>query len=187
MRIVLRDVAGSTVLAGATAGAQMMGKLIARVADSDATIVYLDFQDIEAATGSFLRECVLGFRDYCRRVKSKLYPVFANAPPVVEEEFRELLVATNDAFVSCRITKAGKVSSAKVVGRLDQRQAETLLAVVKARETDASRLSQHSEDIGSTAWNNRLAGLVSKGILIERKSGRQKLYSPVIQDLNYGN
>lgn len=187
MRVVLRELAGSTVLAGAMAGAQMMAKLIARVAESDSTVIYLDFRDIEAATGSFLRECVLGFRDYCRRVKSTLYPVVANAPPVVEEEFRELLVAMNDAFISCRITKTGKVSSAKVVGRLDQRQAETLLAVVKAGQTDASRLSQHSDEVGSTAWNNRLAGLVSKGILIERKSGRQKVYSPVIKDLSYGN
>jgi hypothetical protein len=188
MIITFIDEFQSSVLAGATAGAQSMAVLIELVSDKPPAVVFLDFQGVEAATGSFLRECVLGFRNYCRRTQADIYPVIANATPVVEEEFRDILLRAGDAFVSCRVTKRGKVSDAKVIGRLDQRQVETLRAVVRNGEATASELADASKDkIGVTAWNNRLVALASKGILAEHKSGRLKTYSPVIKELRYGS
>jgi hypothetical protein len=188
MIINLADVAGSTVLASATAGAQCLAKLISLVRAKASDVIYLDFSSADAATSSFLRECVLGFRNYCRRVQPDVYPVIANAAPVIEEEFRDLLLLTGDAFVTCRVGKTGKVSSGKVLGHLDQRQIETLQAVLSTGNITASELAETSkEKIGVTAWNNRLAALVTKGVLSERKSGRLKTYSPVIKELHYGS
>jgi hypothetical protein len=188
MIVNLVDVAGSTVLAGATAGAQSLAKLISLVRAKASEVVYLDFSGADAATGSFLRECIVGFRNYCRRVQPDIYPVIANAAPVIEEEFRDLLLLTSDAFVACRVSKSGRVSGGKVLGHLDQRQIETLQAVLSMGDTTATGLSGASkEKVGVTAWNNRLAALVSKGVLSERKTGRLKTYSPVIKELHYGS
>lgn len=187
MNIILRDLLGNNVLAGATAGAQGMAKLISTISNGTHRVVFLDFSGIEAATGSYLRECMLGFRSYCRRTQPEVYPVVANMAPVVEEELRDLLVQLSDAFVSCRVSKAGKVTDAKILGRLDERQAETLRAVVGAGEANARKLAEQSGDhVGVTAWNNRLAALASKGILTERRSGRLKFYAPVFKELRYG-
>ena len=37
------------------------------------------------------------------------------------------------------------------------------------------------EGIGTTAWNNRLATLTAKGILMEFKSGKTKMFAPVME------
>ncbi len=185
MRVMMGDLLGTNVLAGATAGAYAMSRLIAETRDKSGA-VFLDFDGIEAATGSFLRECVLGFRDYCRRVQVDIYPVVANAPSVVEEELRDVLIASNDAFVCCGCDGSDGPLSPRVIGRLEQTQLETLRAVVEAGQADASKLSASSANVGITAWNNRLASLVSKGLLTERKTGRQKVYSPVVKGMSYG-
>ena len=47
---------------------------------------FLDFSGVDAATSSFLRESVLGYRDALRMRRSRLYPVISNADEGVEEE-----------------------------------------------------------------------------------------------------
>lgn len=187
---VIIDVAellGDTVLAGARMGAEALSRLIDAVSDrTGPELVFLDFVGIDVATSSFLRQSVIGFRDYCRRVQPDLYPAIANMSSVVEEEFRDLLVSMNDAFVACRLGKGKKSSGAKLVGRLDPKQRETLEAVLAKGEADAAALAETASDIGITAWNNRLSGLVSKGLLIERRDGRQKIYRPLIEGMSYG-
>jgi hypothetical protein len=43
----------------------------------------------------------------------------------------------------------------------------------------ALRFSDQS--IGPTAWNNRLSGLAAKGVLVERKVGKTKSFSPLLE------
>jgi hypothetical protein len=67
---------------------------------------------------------------------------------------------------------------------LDEKQRVTLEAVVDAKEADAGTLQHRfrkSDEIGITGWNNRLAALVAKGLLIETQKGRGKLYRPVLE------
>lgn len=187
MKIGLSNLLGDTVLAGASPGTEALSRLIDEVRDlTGLVVVFLDFSEVEVATSSFLRQSLVGFRDYCRRIQPDLYPVAANMRPVVEEEFRDLLISMNDAFVACRMGKGQKVLGAHLVGRLDPKQHETFEAVLAAGEVDASELSKSSKGIGITAWNNRLSGLVSKGVLIERRDGRQKFYRPLIEGISYG-
>ena len=59
---------GQTVLSGALAGRKLLSGLIAETPSSDTpTPAFLDFTRIDVATTSFLREAVIGFRDYARQ------------------------------------------------------------------------------------------------------------------------
>ena len=58
MRFRLRDLADNEILAGAVAGRRILRLLLERI-DREPTApepVYLDFQGVEVATASFLRE-----------------------------------------------------------------------------------------------------------------------------------
>lgn len=188
MIIDLVDVSdGQDALAGSADGAATLSRLISRVASSTETdVVFLDFRNVDVATASFLREAVLGFRDYCRNSRPNLYPVVANTKRSEIEELEVLL--RSDAIVVCDLNAAGRPENARVVGRLEEKQRETLAAVLKARQVDATTLAGHkdkkSKKMSPTAWNNRLASLAAKGILIESRRGRGKVYRPVIEELH---
>ena len=173
------------VLAGETQGKEMLAKLITVVKRSDAPEpVLLDFAKVETATSSFLRESILGLRDYCTKTQPNLYPVVANANEVILDELEFLLNVYGDAFLTCELNKQGKVTASRIVGRLNEKQQLTFDAVLEAREADAGTLEskyRESEQIQITGWNNRLSSLVAKGILMEIKKGRGKVYRPVLE------
>ncbi len=180
---------GEVILAGAAEGANALAKLIALVTKFVApTTLLLDFRQINVATSSYLREAILGFRDYCRNSRPELYPVICNLGPKVREELEALLKLKGDALVAAEVN-AGRVITATVVGKLEEKQRITLLAVLHAKRADAVSLSRQDqqENLGPTAWNNRLASLSAKGILRETQAGRGKIYEPVVEALCYGN
>jgi hypothetical protein len=180
---------GEDILAGSVEGAAALGKLIATTAQvTDVQLVLLDFRDIKIATSSFLRDAVIGFRDYCRQKRPNLYPVLCNANGKVRQELEGLLNLTGDALVLCEASSRGNIKAAIVIGKLEEKQRLTLQAVLKAGRTDATSLSREyaKEKLGPTAWNNRLSSLLAKGILRETPSGRTKIYEPVVEELSYG-
>lgn len=191
MKISMHEIEdGEDTLAGAADGANALAKLISRVANcAEIEVIEIDFRDIAIATSSYLREAVLGFRDYCRNSRPNLYPVVANANLKVREELEGLLKLKGDAVVLCEINSKGTVTKAVVVGKLEEKQRLTLRAVLRARRTDAVTLSKKhgGEPLGPTAWNNRLTALAAKGILKESQSGRAKFYEPVLEALSYGS
>src|SRR3546814_12965751 len=65
------------------------------------TLAFLDFAEVDIATGSFLREAVMGFRDFCRNAAGMIYPVVANANAIIEEELATYLRGRNDAIWAC--------------------------------------------------------------------------------------
>lgn len=186
---IMKDVCeGEDVLAGASAGAQALAALIGLIAElHEPTVVILDFQGVDVATASFLRECVLGFRDYCRNSRATLYPVLANLGVKVREELDGLLRLKGDAVVLCDLNSSGRIKNAAIAGTLDPKQQITLSAVLRAGKTDATTLAAKDSELKNpTAWNNRLASLAAKGILRETQNGRSKLYEPVVEALSYG-
>jgi hypothetical protein len=73
-----------------------------------------------------------------------------------------------------------------LIGQLDRKQQLTFDLVRQRGETDAMELMREfgdTEDVGSTAWNNRLSSLVSLGLIIELSFGRAKRYKPLLQGL----
>src|SRR5579872_4310631 len=104
MHIPMRNLVESNVLAGALTGRKILGLLLEKIdkEPEGPEAVYLDFMGIEVATASFLRECVLEFRDSVRRRWPNYYPVVANANDSVKEELSVLLrpQRTRCCFVS---------------------------------------------------------------------------------------
>lgn len=180
----------SHVAAGATAGRTIFSLLATKVPTSVQPVVLaLDFAGIEIATGSFLREAVLAFRNYCRSNCPAVYPVVANANQAVVEELEYLLKDRGDAIVLCVTTDRNELESARIVGCLEEKQLEALTAVINFGAADAQTLmaySHSSQIISINAWNNRLAALNNKGILVETKQGRRKIYRPVLEGLTDG-
>jgi hypothetical protein len=172
-------------LGGAIPGKALLAKLITSVEPpAGPQAVLLDFKEVEFATGSFLRESVLGFRDYCTRTQPDLYPVVANAGEVILDELDFLLTLKGDALVACTANRHGVVAASQIVGQLHEKQRLTFEAVVAAHEADAAFLQKkfgQSEKIQLTGWNNRLSSLVAKGVLMEVKKGRSKVYRPIVE------
>jgi hypothetical protein len=161
---------GQTVLSGANPGRKLLSALIAATPSSEVpTAAFLDFARIEVATASFLREAVIGFRDYARQSLRNVYPVVANLPPAVAEELEFFVRARGDVLWSCELDAGDTVVSARLIGEL---------GAITAPELAARFADQR---IGPTAWNNRLSALASKGLLVERKQGKSKSFSPLME------
>jgi len=181
MQIRLRDMVENDVLAGALTGRRILGALLERIDGEPAgpEPVYLDFSGIQLATASFLRECILEFRDIVRRRWTNCYPVVANANDSIVEELSVLLGPQRDVLMLCTLSSDGSPASPRLLGELEPKQRVTFDLVKKLGEADAGELmraASGSEEVGQTAWNNRLASLSRLGLLMELNHGRAKRY-----------
>jgi len=176
---------GLEVLSGQPRGQLLFGKLIGVVRPQDEpTAIFLNFKGVDVATSSFLRAGVLAFRDHCVRMGLNLFPVLANINNDIADDLKVMLEQRGDAFVVCNMGDDERVSSIRVVGSLDEKQRLTLEAVIQEGETDAASLKEKHEDtekIGTTGWNNRLTSLAEKGLVMEVRRGRGKLYRPILE------
>jgi len=186
----IEEVAGGASLCGATNGLAAMLTITQSIPESSQDqLVVLDFSDIDIATGSFLRSLVLGLRDYCRTNRQGIGVVLANVGESVMEELVDHLQVMREAVVVCSLSGEGPPTRPRVVGVLEEKQAETLALVLEAGETDAPSLAANDRESGASPnkWNNRLAALAAKGILKERREGRLKRYKPILEGLTYGS
>jgi hypothetical protein len=186
MRIKLREIAGSTILAGAPNGRRALNALLeaAEIEPSTPEPVFLDFTGIEVATASYLRQSILAFRDIIRGRRSNLYPVITNAPNEVRDELEELLRRDGDVLMTCVLDQRDRVSRPALIGDLDPKQKITFDLVCERGETDASELMRDygaREGVKQTAWNNRLVSLAALGLIVEITQGRAKRYKPLFE------
>jgi hypothetical protein len=149
--------------------------------------VFLDFSEVDVATASFLRETVLTYRDTVRRRRSNIYPVVANAGILIIDELAVLTTADNDVVMVCSLENNKEAREPRMIGELDPKQRITFDLVRKRGETDAAELMrEHGDDetnrVTQTAWNNRLASLASRGLVVELSQGRAKRYRPLFQE-----
>jgi hypothetical protein len=189
MKVSMKDISEGKrgVLAGALNGRRVFAKLLEYTIQEPLgpEEVFLDFGSVTVATASFLRESVFAFRDAVRQRRSNFYPVIANASEVVMDELRILLDQTTDALLLCELNDSGKASSPRLLGQLDPKQRRTFELVRERGETDAAELMRahgKSEEIGQTAWNNRLAALAGLGVVVEVSVGRGKRYRPLLTE-----
>lgn len=181
---MLTNPTGSATLAGSAMGRQMLAQLIAKTKPvAEPTLAFLDFAEVDIATGSFLREAVMGFRDFCRNAAGMIYPVVANANPTIEEELATYLRGRNDAIWACALSADGAATDPHILGELDAGQLSTIHLIAQHHPISAPELAKLRPDdkIGTTAWNNRLATLSAKGMLKEVRHGKTKLFSPVME------
>jgi hypothetical protein len=169
------------ILAGADNGQALLAKLVAQTPRiAEATPCYLDFSGIAVATFSFIRESVFAYRDYARASMPALYPVVANAESGVLEEIWAYARSEADVIWTCRLDRRGILSNVRLAGSLDPIQKQTLDLVCRLGSADAPGLAKKDRSIGVTGWNNRLATLNSKGLLIEQRAGKAKIFKPVL-------
>jgi hypothetical protein len=183
MRMNIAELAGGEILAGSLNGRKALVELLSHTAEpAEPEACFLDFQDVTVATASFLRDSVLEFRRAVRGKRSTLYPVVANATDEILDDLALVLRFRNDAMLACDLTPSNKTSNVRVIGLLEAVQRETFNLVAKHGEVDARFLTHDRKSalVAPTAWSNRLAALVAKGLIIERSRGRSKSYKPVI-------
>lgn len=177
----------SDIASGSLNGKQVLAKAIPFITKSSGPqLLLLDFSGISVATCSFLRESVLGIRNYCHSANTNFYPIVSNPNNDVYEELQTLLDSVSDAFLSCSLNK-GQISNIQLIGSLEEKQKMTYQAVLEIGDSEAGELLQkfQTEGIGITGWNNRLASLAAKGLLMEIKKGRRKIYRPLVEGVAY--
>jgi hypothetical protein len=175
---------GRTVLSGAVAGRTLLSALIAATPSVAApTPAFLDFTEIEVATSSFLREAVIGFRDFARQSLGNVYPAVANLAPTIVEELEFFVRSRGDVLWNCELGSRDNVINARLIGELDPAQRSTFEVAIELGAITAPELAARFADqkIGPTAWNNRLSALATKGLLVERKQGKTKSFSPLLE------
>jgi len=173
----------SHVLAGALSGRKVHAELVELTArePGEPQPVFLDFDGVDVATASFLRESILNFRDTVRSRRSNYYPVIANASELVADELNVLLAPRRDVLMLCSLDKNEKPSKARLLGDLDPKQHVTFELVKKRGETTAAELhAHHGDGAVQNAWNNRLAALAGLGLIVELSQGRTKRYRPLL-------
>jgi hypothetical protein len=124
-------------------------------------------------------------RELLRTRGSQLYPVFANLTPPVSDSLADFLRSARDAVFVCDLSSSGAVTNAHLVGELEAKQSLTFDAVQRLGTVTATELAQKyrgPEEVGVTAWNNRLAALAAKGLLMEFRQGRGKAYALTLQE-----
>lgn len=174
---------GQRILSGSADGRRLMAGLVGATPTDAPQAVFLDFSSIEVATVSFLREGVVAYRDFVRASRQDVYPVIANASPPLLEELELFLKDRNDALWACELNMHGDTANHRILGQLDPVQRRTFDLVVSLGSTSAPELAAGSPDekIGNTAWNNRLSALVSKGLLIEERNGKVKVFKSLLR------
>lgn len=193
MRISLRKITGGKkALGGAVEGRRDLVKLLGAVGNEPAVPepLFVDFEGIELATASYQRETIGALQGLIRGRRSNHYLVIANASAAVRDDLEVLARAGGLAFLACSLDTAGKVSKPGIVGKLDPKAQATFDLVCERGETDAKEMMQVNlgrEDVGHTAWNNRLAGLVQQGLIAEYSVGKAKRYRPVLKEKFHGN
>jgi AraC-like DNA-binding protein len=85
--------------------------------------------------------------------------------------------------LACDLDTKGKVLVAYLIGELEPAQRATFDAICEVGAISAPELATRfaSLNIGPTAWNNRLSTLANKGLLIERRQGKTKSFSPLLE------
>jgi hypothetical protein len=170
-------------LFGVPAGRACLSRLIDETAEPESpALLFLDFSGVAVATVSFLREGPLAFRELLGSRASNLYPVFANLAPPVADSLNDYLDRSGDAVFACDLGPEEVPENSRLIGRLEAKQRLAFDAVRRRREATASQLAEGEEDdVGVTAWNNRLAGLAAKRLLVEVRSGRSKTFRPALE------
>ena len=181
MRVGIADLMDKQdVLFGTEMGRACLARMVAETRETqEPEALFLDFGDIAAATVSFLREGPLAYRRLLRERGSTLYPVFSNLAPPVMDSLGEYLRSTRDAVFACEFSAADGATEVRVLGQLETKQELTFDAVHALGEVTATQLAHErwgGDRVGVNAWNNRLAALADKGLVMVNRVGRRKSF-----------
>ena len=180
---------GSKTLAGTVAGKAFFPKLLEVAADMPVgAVLAIDFRKTDLVTASFFRSSFKPLRDYARR-QADFYLVYVCRERATIEEVQAYAEDVADAFLFADIDATGEFAHPFLVGTIESKQLAALVALGELGEADAPTLLKKFPDpsvSSSNAWNNRLAALSEKGLVIERVEGRSKVYRPILKEIRLG-
>jgi hypothetical protein len=185
VRIRLHLPGTGPILAGRLDGRRVFVRTLEQFSTvTETSLAVLDFEGISVATSSFLSELILPLRDHLRSRTPPSFVVVANLASRVKEEIDEYLNRIGEAVLSCTIDENDNISRPQLEGKLDPKLWDTFELLKRKREATAVELHNESGEgtnIGPTAWNNRLAALAGKGLVIESARGRAKKYRLLLE------
>jgi len=151
--------------AGTFSGRRVLCRFIEQLASLEPGPVFLDFNKVEHATASFLREAVCATRNYALEFTPGVNPIVANASGEVLNDLTAVLDHRKDNAVVCRLS-GQKVERVQVLGPLDPGIAEALQLVRVRPGVTAGELAKEHQDVSAPAWNNRLSFLSRRGLIV---------------------
>lgn len=143
--------------------------------------VRLDFRGVEDLSASWIAAAVLPLLPWSATPEIDLYPVLTGVLATGkkwEDEFE--LVATRAGVVFIAEGDGGR---GQLLGALDPILVDTLRAVQAGGEVTGAGLWRQNQDqqIGATAWSNRLKDLHTKRLVRRVSRGREQVYSAVLE------
>lgn len=178
---------GRSELAGATDGSAWYQAARSLIDGAPEGAFVVDFAGIRIATVSWLREALIALLKYAGTMKPDLVLVVANLSDLVMEELQVALDATGTVMIVASFSPPADIAAPRVLGHLDPSLRETLMAVGDQQSFDAPLVCKALPHVGASAANNRLVSLEAKNILRSHRSGRSRVYRPVMEGLRYGN
>jgi hypothetical protein len=181
MILPLRKLTASlSSLTGVSRARRLLSDLIAWTVDEQPTgILFIDFDGINDASASFLRESVIAFRDWARSYVPELYPVLANISNGVREEFVTLLRDRGEAMPGCRLARGSEPVDPVVLGVLEPGLSETLTMIRDQGPVTLEDL-RHASKTKPTTLSNRVASLIRQGFVVTTQEPKRRAYSFVL-------
>lgn len=181
--IIVIEAAVGPSLAGIGAGKAALAYLLPAVPPGSGP-VYLDFKGVELITSSAFREAILPIVTLANSAGRPC--ILVNVNTTTKEEACIAAERMEVVLVFGELTNK-ELRDPIAIGQLEEKQLLTLRIVLELGEADAKDVKERSgESTVTTVWNNRLVALHKLGLLRERKVGKTKLYSPIVEGLSYG-
>lgn len=166
-------------------------------------VVVFDLSDIEFATTSFIKGCILAVFQSGKLSTDpsniaafnafgvpamNVFPVIANANEELSSLVDEIFGRRNLPMIAIQLDKKGKNLGGRLLGRLDDALLRTMRTWKAKSPVTAADLKETfgDEGISQTAWSNRLNDLWRLRLLLRRRKGKSWLYQPVMEEINYG-
>lgn len=146
-------------------------------------VILLDFESVQMVTGSWINAALIPLLSWMTDQRNDLFPVILNFSDDWIDELQMVAEWTHSCFLVSKGKKLPKC--AKLVGKLDSGQRETLNFVSDSTGVSGAELERLRPEAGvkATAWNNRLKDLYEKRLLRREKRGREQIYSPVVSEV----
>lgn len=171
-------------LRGKIDGRQHFGLLCAALGEEKpGSVVVLDFAGVEDVSASWIAAALLPLLVWSATPEIDLYPVLAGVLGGEKKWEDEFELVANRAGVNFLAVVPGAAGRGQVLGDLDPILVNTLRAVQKHREVTGASLKRliPGENIGATAWSNRLKDLHTNRLVRRTTRGREQLYTPVLE------
>lgn len=183
--VLLRQSLGSP-LRGKIDGRRHHGQLCAVLSGAKpGSVIAVDFADVADVSASWIAACLVPLMTWVAMPENDIYLVLVGVLGGEQKWEDEFDLVASDAGVVFLATEPGSAQS-RLLGSLDPILQDTLRAVQQHCEVTGAGLKRlfPDENIGATAWSNRLKDLHTMRLLKRITRGREQIYS-IVTEVNF--